>query len=83
MLGRGPARRRGSGGGKPVRRMPGWWETSVRRSGVDGRDEWRVGEKNSVGGRRLYFKGGIRILNSTRKGNSDLFHDSLNPKFYF
>jgi hypothetical protein len=30
---------------------------SVRRSGVDGRDERRAGEKNSIGGRRLCFKG--------------------------
>jgi hypothetical protein len=32
----GPARRRGSGGGKPVRRMPRQWGMSVRRSGMDG-----------------------------------------------
>jgi hypothetical protein len=56
-LGRSPARRMGSGGGKPPRRTPGRWGMSVRRSGVDGRDERRAGEKKSAGGRRLCFKG--------------------------
>jgi hypothetical protein len=45
-LGRSPTWRRGSDGGKPVRRTPGRWGRSVRCSGVDGRDEWGTGEKN-------------------------------------
>jgi hypothetical protein len=45
MLGWSPARRRGSGGRKPTRWMPGRSGTSVRCSGMDGRDERRAGEK--------------------------------------
>jgi hypothetical protein len=46
-LGWSPTWRRGSGGGKPARWTLG---TSLRRSGVDGRDERRTGEK--IFGRR-------------------------------
>jgi hypothetical protein len=56
-LGQSPARRRGSGGEKPVRQTPGRWEKHAQRSGVDRRDERRAGEKNSAGGRQLCFKG--------------------------
>jgi hypothetical protein len=35
----------GSGGGKPARWTLGRWGKRVRRSGVDGQDEWRAGEK--------------------------------------
>jgi hypothetical protein len=45
MLGWSPAQRRGSGGRKLTRWMPGRWGTSVRCSGMDGRDERRAGEK--------------------------------------
>jgi hypothetical protein len=56
-LGQSPARRRGSGGGKPARQTPGRWGKHAQRSGVDKRDERRAGEKNSAGGRQLCFKG--------------------------
>jgi hypothetical protein len=57
MLERSPVQRRGSGGGKLVRRMPRRWGKRVRRSGVDVRDERRVGKKK-IGWRPVApFKG--------------------------
>jgi hypothetical protein len=56
-LGWSPARRRGSGGGKPARQMPGQWGKRVRRSGMDGETNGTRGRRKSAGDRWLLFKG--------------------------
>jgi hypothetical protein len=49
-----PARRRGSGGGKPARRMPGQWERMC------GARAW-TDETNGVRGEKIFLAGGRRL----------------------
>jgi hypothetical protein len=58
MLGWSSARRRGSGGAKPTRWMPGRWRRACGARAWTGETKRRAGEKNSADGRRgALFKG--------------------------
>jgi hypothetical protein len=69
------------------RTFMGWrsLENSLEKRGtLDFQEIWPASSLVHFIAKKIHFyQKRLKILNSTRKGNSDWFHDSLNPKLYF